>query len=272
MRTSKLFAVPTLALGAMLLSAGPAMAHSGHGPETDGSATADESHSWSFQTSLDPLNNSGTVGEVLIEGQGNQATVYMTVEGAAETFMDGPFPHAQHIHFGAQGVCPPPEADQNGDGAVNVEEGAPFYGGIGSSLTIEGDTSPDSALAVERFPGGSSYTYERTVELPDDVLDSMIDGTGVIVVHGVDPAVLTEEAANAQSELDDSLPLAATLPAACGTLTGSQMDGMPDGGADTGVAGASAGQGAAMVAGAGALAVAAVGGGAYMMRRRLNES
>ncbi|TDS82662.1 hypothetical protein EV640_1131, partial [Nesterenkonia aurantiaca] len=85
MHKSKFFAVPTLALGALLLSAAPAMAHSDHGGASDGVATADSSQSWSFQTSLDPLNNSGTVGDVLIEGQGNQATVYMTVDGAAET-------------------------------------------------------------------------------------------------------------------------------------------------------------------------------------------
>ncbi|MCH8560734.1 hypothetical protein [Nesterenkonia sp. DZ6] len=269
---SKLFAVPTLALGAMLLGAGPAMAHSEHGGATDGAATSTSSGSWSFQANLDPLNNSGTVGDVLIEGQGNQATVYMTVDGAAETFMDGPFPHAQHIHFGAQGTCPGPEADVDGDGAINVEEGAPFYGGIGTSLTTEGDTSPDSGLAVERFPGGSSYTYERSLEIPDDVLASIVDGTGVVVVHGVDPAVLTEEAANKQSELDESLPNAATLPAACGTLTASQMDGMPEGGADTGVSGGSQGADIAMAAGGGALALGAIGAGAFFMRQRTVES
>ncbi|MGJ9425954.1 hypothetical protein ACHABX_08950 [Nesterenkonia halotolerans] len=272
MRKSKFFAVPTLALGAMLMTAGPAMAHSDHGPQTDGAATSDSSQSWSFQADLGTLNNSGTVGDVLIEGEGNQATVYMTVEGAAETFMDGPFPHAQHIHFGSQGVCPPADADENGDGAIDTPEGGVFYGGIGTSLTIEGDTSPDSALAVERFPGGSSYTYERSLEIPDDVLASMVDGTGVVVVHGVDPTVLSEEAANAQSSLDESLPLAATLPAACGTLAGSQMEGMPEGGADTGVSGGSEGSGVAMAAGGGALALGAIGAGAYFMRRSPVES
>ena len=272
MRKSSFFAVPTLALGALLVSAGPAMAHSEHGGASDGAATSTSSESWSFQADLDPLNNSGTVGDVLIEGQGNQATVYMTVDGAAETFMDAPFPHAQHIHFGSQGICPSPDADQNGDGAVNVEEGAPFYGGIGTSLTIEGDTSPDSGLAVERFPGGSSYTYERDLEISDDVLASIVDGTGVVVVHGVDPTVLTEEAANAQSELDESLPLAATLPAACGTLTASQMGEMPEGGADTGVSGGSQDSGMAMAAGGGALALGAIGAGAYFMRKRTVES
>ena len=121
---------------------------------------------------------------------------------------------------------------------------------------------------MERFPGGSSYTYERDLEIPDDVLASIVDGTGVVVVHGVDPTVLSEEAANAPSELDESLPLAATLPAACGTLTASQMDGMPEGGADTGVAGGSQGAGMAMAAGGGVLALGAIGAGAYILRQR----
>jgi hypothetical protein len=98
----------------------------------------------------------------MLDLDGNEATVTLNVTGAAETFMDGPFPHAQHIHIGAQGVCPTPDADQNGDGAVNVEEGHPFYGMIATSLTTDGDTSPDSGLAVDRFPGGSSYTYSAT--------------------------------------------------------------------------------------------------------------
>ncbi|MCH8570822.1 hypothetical protein LSI54_05540, partial [Nesterenkonia sp. AY15] len=93
-----------------------------------------------------------------------------------------------------------------------------------------------------------------------------------VVVHGVDPAVLTEEAANKQSELDESLPNAATLPAACGTLTASQMDGMPEGGADTGVSGGSQGADIAMAAGGGALALGAIGAGAFFMRQRTVES
>ncbi len=272
MRKSIFFATPVVALGLLGMSAGPAIAHNGgdhggdHGAEHSESYTAEDS--WSFEASLDSMNNSGTTGDVMVHVEGNEATVTMNVEGAAETFMDGPFPHAQHIHFGAQGVCPPPEADQDGDGAVNVEEGHPFYGAIGTSLTTEGDTSPDSGLAVDRFPGGSSYTYERTVEVPDDVLASMADGTGVIVVHGVDPANLSEQAQNAQSELDPELPLAATLPAACGTLNASQMTEMPDGGADTGVGTSTDnGTGVALGVGGGLLAAAALGGGAFAVRR-----
>ncbi|TDL46549.1 hypothetical protein [Kocuria rosea] len=251
----RLLAVPTLALGAMTLSGAPALA-------------ADHAQdSWSTQATLNTLNNSGTTGQAMVDVQGNQATVTVDVSGAAETFMDGPFPHAQHIHIHGQGTCPGPEADTDGDGVVNTTEGHPSYGMIGTSLTTEGDTSPDSGLAVERFPGGSAYSYERTFELDAPTTEALKSGTAVIVVHGVDPAKMPAAAAEKMSDLDPALPAAATLPAACGTLTATQMGAMPEGGADTGVETAT-GNGAVAgiaVAGAGALALA---GSALVARRR----
>ncbi|GAA3059169.1 MULTISPECIES: hypothetical protein [Actinomycetes] len=252
MRTSTFFAVPALALGGLALTASPAMADS-------------HDDSWSVQTSLEELNSSGTTGEVMIDIHGQEATVTMNVTGAAEEFMDGPFPHAQHIHIGAQGLCPGPDADTDGDGVVSTPEGHHFYGDIGTSLTTEGDTSPDSGLAIDRFPGGSEYSYERTFELSDDTLTAVEEGTAVVVVHGVDPDLMPEEAAQKQSELDPELPLAATLPAACGTLSASQMEEMPDGGADTG-APVQADNGMNLALGGGALALAALGG-AWAVRR-----
>lgn len=253
MRKSMFLAVPTLALGALTLAAAPASAHEGD--------------MWSSQATLSALNNSGTTGEVMVDVHGTEATVTMNVSGAAETFMDGPFPHAQHIHIHGQGTCPGPEADTDGDGVVNTTEGHPSYGMIGTSLTTEGDTSPDSGLAVERFPGGSAYSYERTFELDAPTAEALQSGTAVIVVHGVDPTLMPAAAAEKMSDLDPALPAAATLPAACGTLTAAQMGAMPEGGADTGVETAT-GNGAAAglaVAGAGVLAVA---GSALVARRR----
>ncbi|MCD1144628.1 hypothetical protein LQU92_05145 [Kocuria sp. LUK] len=252
MNTTKLLAAPALALGALSLAAAPAAAH--------------EADMWSSQATLNTLNDSGTTGEVMVDVHGTEATVTMNVSGAAETFMDGPFPHAQHIHIAAQGTCPGPVADTDGDGVVNTTEGHPFYGMIGTSLTIEGDTGPDSGLAVERFPGGSAYSYERTLELDAATAESLRSGSAVVVVHGVDPARMPAAAAEKMSDLDPSLPAAATLPAACGTLTASQMGAMPEGGADTGAV-QQAGTGAAglAVAGGGLLAVAA---SALVARRR----
>lgn len=253
MRTKTFLAAPVLALGALTMFAAPAM--------------ADEEDAWSGQASLESLNDSGTSGDATMEVHGNEATVTITISGAAATFMDGPFPHAQHIHIGADGVCPGPEADADGDGTVSTVEGQPFYGEIGTSLTTEGDTGVDSALAVERFPGGASYDYERTFELNDATAAGLEDGTAVVVVHGLDPANMSAEAAEKPSELNPDLPLAATAPAACGEIAVSQMSAMPEGGADTGSPVQPADDNTALTVGLGALAVAVLGGGAWAVRR-----
>ncbi|UFU03066.1 hypothetical protein LQF12_00185 [Ruania suaedae] len=253
MRKKTLLAVPALALGAMAMAAGPAL--------------ADTSEPWSGQTSLDELNGSGTSGDAMIELDGNEATVTINISGAAAEFMDGPFPHAQHIHVGGEGVCPDASADTDGDGAVSTPEGIPSYGEVSTSLTTEGDTSADSALAVERYPGGAEYTYERTFEINDDSAAALADGTAVVVIHGVDPTLLSEEAAEKMSPLNEELPLAATLPAACGTVSVSQMGAMPDGGADTGSPVQPA-DNTGVIVGASAGALALVAGGAWMLRRR----
>ncbi|WP_129660452.1 hypothetical protein [Rothia uropygialis] len=266
MRHSTLLTIPALALATLALSAAPASAHEGHAQES--TTTSTDEGSWTTMAHLDSLNNSGTTGDATVKVDGNKATVSMNVQGAAETFQNGPFPHAQHIHIGAAGTCPGPELDQNGDGAVSTPEAHPAYGMIASSLTTSGDTSPDSGLAVERFPGGSSYTYERTIDIDDATKQALKDGTAVMVVHGVDPTNLSQTAQQEMSPLDDSLPLAATLPAACGTLNASQMGEVPDGGADTGVAQKTDPASTAIEVGAGAAGLVALGGGAVYLHRR----
>ncbi|MFI7481126.1 hypothetical protein ACH9EU_01790 [Kocuria sp. M1R5S2] len=254
MNKAAFLAVPALTLGALSMAAAPAM--------------ADQGEMWSSQATLSPLNNSGTSGGAMVDVHGNEATVSMNVSGAAETFMDGPFPHAQHIHSGEEAAaeCPTPAADADGDGVVNTSEGLPSYGGIVTSLTTEGDVSADSGLAVDRFPGGGAYAYERTFELNAETSQALKDGTAVVVVHGVDPARMPAAAAEKMSDLDPSLPAAATLPAACGVLTASQMGAMPEGGADTGVTQETGSTAQAAVLGGGLLAAAA--GGAWALRRR----
>jgi hypothetical protein len=256
MNTKMLLAAPALALGALSMAAAPAAAHEGD--------------MWSSQATLNTLNSSGTTGQAMVDVHGTEATVTVEVSGAAETFMDGPFPHAQHIHIAAQGTCPGPEADTDGDGVVSTTEGHPFYGHIGTSLTTEGDTGADSGLAVDRFPGGSAYSYERTFELDAETAESLKNGTAVVVVHGVDPAKMPAAAAEKMSDLDPSLPAAATLPAACGTLASSQMGAMPEGGADTGVTQEAGSTTGAVALGGGVLAAAA--GGAWALRRRASRA
>ena len=218
MKSKKLLLVPAAILGALALGAGPAAADDG-----------------TWQAELAPANNSGTSGNVMVEVHGNEATVHLSVTGAAQIWRGAPFPHTQHIHVGGQGVCAGPESDADGDGVVSSPEGAPLTGHISTSLTLSGDTSPASAVAVDRFPGGGSYTYERTLSLDPETMAAMRAGTAAVEVHGVDPALLPAAAQQKTSPEDPSLPLAATLPAACGVLMPSQVGGMPRGGAATGM-------------------------------------
>ncbi|MGY2084822.1 hypothetical protein [Blastococcus sp. SYSU DS0539] len=249
----KALALPTVALAA---AAFPVLTLSG--------ASAHEG-STSFQADLGALNASGVDGTGMVTLDGNTATVMITASG----LLAGS-PHAQHFHIGAQGQCPTDADDENGDGFLSVTEGAPFYGAIGSSLTTTGDTSPESGLAIDRFPTaeGGSISYERTFEVTDDVHAAFEDGTAVLVLHGVDKDGSGAYDGDVMSDLDPSLPMEATAPAACGVLEAAQMGTAPAGGAETG-AGSTAGTENQAAVGIGALAaVGAAAAGAVAYRRR----
>ena len=171
-----------------------------------------------FQADLAPLNNSGASGTANLALEGDQLTTDIASEGLAPGL-----PHAQHIHGLEQAMseCPTILNDQNGDNLVNTTEGEPSYGPILTSLTTEGDTSPESGLAVDRFPVANedgTLTYNRTFGVPANVADRLEDFA--IVQHGVDlngNGVYDEEAAG-PSDLDPSLPQEATIPANCGVI------------------------------------------------------
>ncbi|MBW4721538.1 hypothetical protein [Saccharothrix obliqua] len=162
---------------------------------------------------LRQLNDSGASGRGALVLRGNQVEISFRVRGVLARA-----PHAQHIHIGAQGRCPSQDADTSGDGIVNTTEGHPFYGHIGTSLTTSGDTSPASGLAVDRFPtpDGSTYEYRRSIAVTADVATDIRNGKAVLVVHGIDPNHSGTYDGSAPSDLDPSLPLEATSPAACG--------------------------------------------------------
>ncbi|GHG57020.1 hypothetical protein GCM10012320_29870 [Sinomonas cellulolyticus] len=251
MKKSAFLIAPALAFGAMALSTAPAMA----------------ADSTTYQANLASINGSNASGTAMITLNGNQATVTEKVSGLAATFDGKPYPHVQHIHIGAKGTCPGPGADTSGDGVISTTEGAPFYGGIGATLSTSGDTSPAAGTDLAVAGMGSSYTYQRTITLDSKTVAALKSGTAVVVVHGLDPATLPAAAQKEPSDLVPSLPLAATSPALCGTLMA-----MPAGAPGTGITAPAQQQGldAGMVAvGAGLLAAAAAGaGGAYALRRR----
>ena len=171
-----------------------------------------------FQAELDPLNNSGASGMANLALEGDQLTADIASEGLAPGL-----PHAQHIHGFEDAIseCPTILNDQNGDNLVNTTEGEPSYGPILTSFTTEGDTSPESGLAVDRFPVANedgTLAYDRTFGVPTNVADRLVDFA--VVQHGVDlngNGVYDEEAAG-PSDLDPSLPQEATIPANCGVI------------------------------------------------------
>jgi hypothetical protein len=258
MRKSALLATPVLALAALTLTGGPATAQDQHG---------------SYQATLTPQNNSGTTGQAMISLRGNEATVTMNVAGAAPTLMGAPYAHGQHLHIGGAGACAGPAADADGDGVVNSMEGQPIEGFISTALTVSGDTSAASAMAIDRFPAGSAYQYSRTILLDPATVSALQAGTAVIQVHGVDPALVPSAAQAKVNPMLPALPLATDLPAACGPLVATQVAGVPNGGADTGaeMTGASSSERDAVppaALGALMLAGGALAGRAAVLRRR----
>ena len=260
----KAFALPTVAIAA---AAFPLLTMTAASAHADGS---------SYQADLSALNESGVSGTGMVTLDGTSATVTIETTGLVEGA-----PHAQHFHIGAEGTCPTDADDGDGDGFVSVSEGAPFYGDIGASLTTDGDTSPDSGLAVDRFPTDGTISYERTFDVSEDVATAFEDGTAVLVLHGTVATRARRDVVmdgsgtydgDVMSDLDPSLPMEATAPATCGSFAAAQMGATPEGGAETG-AGSTAGveQRTAIGVGAVALAGAAVAGGLAYRRRQAGE-
>ena len=213
-----------------------------------------------YQATLNALNHASGSGSVTITMNGDQATVDEHYTGLATTFNGQPYPHVQHIHIGGQGQCPTMSADKNGDGVVSTTEGAPQYGGVQTTLSTKGDTSPAAGTDIKIAPAGGSTDYSRTIDLSTGAVSALRNGTAVIVVHGLDPATLSKQAQKEKSDLVPSLPLAATSPALCGVLSS-----MPAGGVATGT-GSTAGVEdlGLLLAGGGLLAA----GGVLMVSRR----
>ena len=119
---------------------------------------------------LDPLPGTGIHGDGHAEVEFDQDGVIDEFELIVHGGLLAGAPHAAHIHFGEQArhECPTLADDKNGNGRLSTTEGAPAYGPIVLSLTTSGDTSPKSALAIDRFDTATEGTihYER-----DGVLD-----------------------------------------------------------------------------------------------------
>jgi hypothetical protein len=111
-----------------------------------------------YTSDLSPLNGSGVNGQANLTLEDNLLTVHIQAEGLVADQI-----HPQHIHgrFDDSGnprdsVSPTPEADTDGDGFVEVPEGAVAYGPILLPLT-----SPPGG-ALENFPTAEDGTLDFT--------------------------------------------------------------------------------------------------------------
>lgn len=113
--------------------------HHGHRRHRLGHTPDGQRRQW---RELNPLNNSGVVGQARIRVEGRQLHVRYDARRLARGL-----PNAAHIHYGeeARHECPTVRDDANGDFRVNVVERLAKYGGIVKSLTTSGGTSPDDA-------------------------------------------------------------------------------------------------------------------------------
>ncbi|HEV7209056.1 MAG TPA: hypothetical protein VGN54_09980 [Mycobacteriales bacterium] len=216
-----------------------------------------------------PLNGQNNAsGMLTLTLNGNVATIHEQVSGVAMTFMGAPFPHVQHIHGGAQGICPTAAADANHDGVISTSDGQPSYGAIQTTLSLApGGTTAADGTNIKIAPSGSSFTYDRTITLDQTTLNSINSHIAVIVVHGLDPATAPKAAGTSKSEIPGTtaLPLAATAPALCGALVAS-----PTGAVATGGGGTAGLQDPALLALGGGLLLAA--GGSVIVRRRAQRT
>ena len=138
--------------------------------------------------------------------------------------------HPQHIH--AAQACPPPSADVNGDGFVDVIEGVPFYGPILVPLDSDLTTQAAGAFPFVHNHGGALQYHQRTglngmlsdLNAPDpDPGDAVVKLGGDpldlpgrhVVLHGV--ALDTPLPATVASL--GNLPAQLTLPIACGEIS-----------------------------------------------------
>ncbi len=169
------------------------------------------------------VNGGGTATLLL---RGNVATVTVNVHGLLNAA------HLIHIHAGAKGVCPPASASKayHGHRFISTTDGLKFYGGVVTSLTETGDTSPASYLSFSRYASGGTIRYKRTLTLGRGVANDIRNGDAVMVVHGInyDGSGVYDDYLG-RSELSNALTATATAPALCGSLQATNGSPVPYG-------------------------------------------
>ncbi|MFP4105875.1 MAG: PEP-CTERM sorting domain-containing protein [Phycisphaerae bacterium] len=143
-----------------------------------GAAQAD----W-YSVDFTTLNNSGVTGTALLNLTGNQLDVEILAIGVEPDQL-----HAQHIHglsdpggTALNSTVPNLAEDDDGDGYIEVAEGAETYGPVLLPLTSpQGDANAFPTPAIE------AISFEETYLLSDDELADLLPlDKRIIVLHGL---------------------------------------------------------------------------------------
>jgi hypothetical protein len=261
--------------GAGVVSGAAGMTLLGLGVAMPPVASAATSGPKTYMATLKPVvkngqtNASGTLKLVLT---GTKATITEHVQGLAATFTGKPFPHVQHIHGLAKGVCPT-ASTKTTTGVVSTGDAGPTYGGILTTLSVApGGTTAKTGANITIAPSGSSFTYSRTITLNATTMKAIQTHNAVIVVHGLTPATAPKAGATLKSTVPGTtkLPLDATAPAVCGPLVASQMTSVPNGAPQTGGGSTAGVQDIALFGAGGGLLV--FGAGMLVVGRRLRTN
>ncbi|PZX18366.1 Ca2+-binding RTX toxin-like protein [Palleronia aestuarii] len=202
------------------------MAHLGTNYESFETLLEDDGGDWTvdavYSADFTALNDSGVEGSAILalttEADGSRRL-------AVSIFADGLAPnrvHVQHIHgtFDGQGnptdaTTPLPSADTDGDGFVELAEGARSYGGILLPLTFPAGAMPTANL-------NGTVEFVQNYDISEDLDDLTPLEFREVVLHGL--FVGGNAGAGTGGEVNGQTGYKPTLPVAAGEIVEIDVD------------------------------------------------
>ncbi len=168
-----------------------------------------------FVALLRPMNveaNGGPVrGIAVVKIEGDRVRVITAARGLAPNIM-----HMQHIHgfpSGALAACPSSTNDKDGNGVVDVVEGAASYGPILVPLDSNLNDLGHQTYPTASAEGTIFYEQDGSLAAIGSTLGD--PETRIIALHGVAPDTQLPSGTQTVPELGPAID---TLPVACGEL------------------------------------------------------